>query len=50
MVVFEVVDALPLDRLLKDFRLAATEFLTHLHQPEGNGQAKEEGKGEKNKG
>lgn len=46
MVVFEVVDALPLDGLLKDFRLAAAELLTHLHQPGGDGPAEEREPGE----
>lgn len=39
MVVLEVVDALPLDGLLEDLRLAATELLPHLHQPGGDGAA-----------
>lgn len=41
MVVLEVVDALPLDGLLQDFRLTAAELLAHLHQPGGDGPAEE---------
>lgn len=47
MVVLEVVDALPLDGLLEDFGLAATELLSHLHQPGGDGPAEEGEQGEK---